>query len=41
MDQLYDDKDKGVKEIYKALLKLKPVVQTRPNDGEYYQFCVL
>ncbi|MGB1507897.1 MAG: DUF4835 family protein [Crocinitomicaceae bacterium] len=38
MDQLYDDKDKGVKEIYKALLKLKPVVQTRPNTVNIINF---
>ena len=38
MDQLYDDKDKGVKEIYKALIKLKPVVQTRPNTVNIINF---
>lgn len=38
MDKLYDDKDKGVKEIYKALLKLKPVVQTRPNTVNIINF---
>ena len=38
MDQLYDDKDKGVREIYKALLKLKPVVQTRPNTVNIINF---
>ena len=29
-DQLYDDKDKGVKEIYKALLKLNPLFKRAP-----------
>ena len=38
MDQLYDDKDKGVKEIYKSLIKLKPVVQTRPNTVNIINF---
>jgi hypothetical protein len=38
MDKLYDDKDEGVKEIYKALLKLKPVVQTRPNTVNIINF---
>ncbi len=38
MDKLYDDKNKGVKEIYKALLKLKPVVQTRPNTVNIINF---
>ena len=38
LDLLYDDKDKGVKEIYKALLRLKPVVQTRPNTVNIINF---
>jgi hypothetical protein len=38
VDILYDDKDKGVKELYKALLKLKPVVQTRPNTVNIINF---
>jgi len=38
VDMLYEDKDKGVKEIYKALLKLKPVVQTRPNTVNIINF---
>jgi hypothetical protein len=38
IDKLYDDKNDGVKEIYKALLKLKPVVQTRPNTVNIINF---
>ena len=38
VDKLYEDKKAGVKEIYKALLKLKPVVQTRPNTVNIINF---
>lgn len=38
VDKLYKDKKAGVKEIYKALLKLKPVVQTRPNTVNIINF---
>ena len=38
IDKLYEDKEKGIKEIYKALLKLKPVVQTRPNTVNIINF---
>mgnify|MGYP001177544649 FL=1 len=38
IDKLYEDKEKGIKEIYKAMLKLKPVVQTRPNTVNIINF---
>lgn len=38
IDNLYDNKEDGIKEIYKALLKLKPVVQTRPNTVNIINF---
>ena len=38
IDKLYEDKDKGIREIYKAMLKLKPVVQTRPNTVNIINF---
>ena len=38
VDKLYEDKDKGIREIYKAMLKLKPVVQTRPNTVNIINF---
>jgi hypothetical protein len=38
IDNLYDHKEDGIKEIYKALLKLKPVVQTRPNTVNIINF---
>lgn len=38
IDNLHDNKEDGIKEIYKALLKLKPVVQTRPNTVNIINF---
>ena len=38
IDKLYEDKDRGIREIYKAMLKLKPVVQTRPNTVNIINF---
>ena len=38
IDKLYDDKKAGIMEIYKSLLKLKPVVQTRPNTVNIINF---